>query len=380
MANFNVMTKAGRDKLTPRAEPYFVRLEPGVFVGCRKLPDGAVAWIARKRLESGKQKYHALGAMPDFAAAKAAAEAWARGAERLTVSGPVTVERACRYYVDALREKHREAAARDAEKRFERLIYNVPLGKLSLTKLTPAMLETWLAAQVPPGTKDEIERRQDTANRNWKALRAALNKAFKGGLVASADGWRNVEAFPESDRRRAALADPELIAALLAALPTYLRPFVLGLAWIGCRPGELAAVTAGDFDAKAGTLRLESGKTGERVIGLNAEALELMKAETEDKLPGAYVFTRKFGQPWKDAKWRDPFRLAARAAGLPDGITAYCLRHGELTRLLAGGVDAIHVAKQSGTSVKQLERHYNHTDIETVRNMINSVPTLVKAS
>ena len=53
------------------------------------------------------------------------------------------------------------------------------------------------------------------------------------------------------------------------------------------------------------------------------------------------------------------FAEAAKAAGLPDGATIYCLRHTAITRALLAGVPVRLVASSFDTSVAMIERTYS---------------------
>jgi integrase len=69
---------------------------------------------------------------------------------------------------------------------------------------------------------------------------------------------------------------------------------------------------------------------------------------------------RANGEPWDKNSWKWPIAAAAKAAKLPDGVTAYTLRHSTITDLVAGGLPLLTVAQISGTSAEMIERHYGH--------------------
>jgi hypothetical protein len=67
----------------------------------------------------------------DYNAAQAAAVAWfatLEGGAGVDSKSVATVTAACRAYVTELRKGHRETAAHDAEKCFERTVFEHPLG------------------------------------------------------------------------------------------------------------------------------------------------------------------------------------------------------------------------------------------------------------
>lgn len=145
--------------------------------------------------------------------------------------------------------------------------------------------------------------------------------------------------------------------------------WILTMLYTGMRPGETAALTwsAVDFQnneihitqaREAGTRTVKGPKTaaGVRDIPMRPELrAKLMAAKGE---PFALVFPAASDGPAAGsvmARWWDSF---SKAAGLPDDLTAYCLRHTFCTDLQAAGVP-INVAKDL----------MGHTDISTTANI-----------
>ena len=54
------------------------------------------------------------------------------------------------------------------------------------------------------------------------------------------------------------------------------------------------------------------------------------------------------------------FAWAVAAAGLPESVTPYSLRHSGLSWALAAGIPAVDVARFGGTSLQMLESTYHH--------------------
>jgi integrase len=65
------------------------------------------------------------------------------------------------------------------------------------------------------------------------------------------------------------------------------------------------------------------------------------------------------GLRWSAAAHRELFAEAAKAARLPDGATAYCLRHTAITRALLAGVPVRLVASSFDTSIQMIEKTYS---------------------
>lgn len=54
--------------------------------------------------------------------------------------------------------------------------------------------------------------------------------------------------------------------------------------------------------------------------------------------------------------WKHPIKHAAATNKLPDGFSAYTLRHSVITDLVRGGLPVLTVAQLAGTSVAMIER------------------------
>lgn len=351
---------ADRKKLEPRREPYWERIKSGCFLGFRKLDDGTGTWIARWRTEEGSQKYHALGSLQNYDDAAKVAREWFEQCHGGSTE-VVDVEEACKRYVTDRRTEKGEATAKDAEGRFKRLVYGNKFGRIKLSALRTAHLTDWRNAMLERDDEDDdpdAERRaKDSANRNLATLKAVLNLAYRMGLVASTAQWDRVEAYKGVGKRRdvsLTMVDrKKLIAAATPDLTTFLQAMLL----TGCRPGELASCTIGDLDP-AGLLTV-TGKTGRRTIPLAPKALELLKSAAGQRDILEPLLTRS-GVAWTRFEWRDAFQEARKAAGLPETVVMYSLRHVAISEMLVSGMDPMTVSKIAGTSIEMISRHYGH--------------------
>ena len=361
----SIKSVADRKKLEPRREPYWDRIEAGCFLGYRKLNDGTGTWIARWRTEEETQKYQALGSVQTYDDAAKLAREWF---EQCRGGSPeiVDVEEACKRYVtDRLTEKG-DATAKDADGRFKRLVFGTKFGRIKLSALRTAHITDWRNAMVERDDGDEVDedddpdadrRAKDSANRNLATLKAALNLAYRMGLVASTAQWDRVEAYKGVGKRRdvsLTMTDrKKLIAAATPDLTTFLQAMLL----TGCRPGELASSNVGDLDP-AGLLTV-TGKTGRRTIPLSPKALALLKSAAGQRDILKPLLTRS-GMAWTRFEWRDAFREARTAAGLPETVVMYSLRHVAISEMLVSGMDPMTVSKIAGTSIEMISRHYGH--------------------
>lgn len=375
----NIEKAGDRSKLEPRREPYWDRIEAGCYLGYRKLEDGTGTWIARWRNEEGGQKYRAIGSTPSVgydAAVKAARQWFAQCKGGSTEV--ITVEEACRRYVIDRRTEKGEGTAKDAEGRFNRLVYGTKFGKIKLPSLRTAHIADWRNAQVAQDDDAEDDpdakrRAKDSANRNLATLKAALNLAYRMGLASSTEQWDRVQSYQEVAKRR----DVSLLMLdrkkLITAASPDLKVFLNAMLLTACRPGELAGCMVGDLDP-AGLLTV-AGKTGRRTIPISPKALALLKSSAGDRDLDEPLLTRS-GVAWTRFEWRDAFQEARRAAGLPEKVVMYSLRHVAISEMLVAGIDPMTVSKIAGTSIAMISSNYGHLIKERVVEQLARVKAI----
>ena len=368
MAN-QIDSKTKRDRLKPRREPYWATLEKFVALGYRKPETGIGTWIARRRDENERYRYQTLGTHESFDSAARSAREWLGLVTKGINTGVVTVKDATDTYVAALLDKGRTSTANDAKGRFKRLVNTEPIGKIPLSKLTSIHIRKWLNDQI---NKDEladdedIRRSKDSANRNLSSLKAALTLAQVNRLVASDDAWAVVKPFSQvGARRKDAFLTMEARTALLAACPDDLALLVRAALLTGARPGELAALTVGDFSKSQKVLTLR-GKTGARTVAISTVASDFFIKLSQRKTPSAPLLSTSYGQAWNKDSWKKPFRNAVKKANLPVSVVLYSLRHTAISEMIMGGMDAFMVAKLTGTSVAMIEKNYGHLSHDVV--------------
>lgn len=379
-------TVAARDKLKPRRGPYWHRLSKGCHVGFRKMTStGHGSWLARARDEeaSVQHLYKPLGEFLELAdhlrfdAAAKAAQAWFDHLGRGGAAGGATVSEACTRYVKHLRTHKTDRAAEDAEARFKNYVLNKPkLAATELTKLTPMQLEAWRKSlkELPTrsgGRRGEL-RSASTLNRDMTCFRAALNLAFMDGLVTSDFAWRSkLRPIKNADRRRELYLDRAQRLKFIEKAPPDLAAFLRGLCQLPLRPGALAKLTAGDYDKRLKVLKIGQDKAGkDRRIKIPDVTATFFEEACKDKLPTAPLLARADGKAWNKDAWKGPVKEAVVAAKLPDGTTAYTLRHSVISDLVHDGLDLLTVAQISGTSVAMIERHYGHLRSEVAASAL----------
>jgi integrase len=370
-----------RGRLQLRRDPYWLRLTAGRYVGFRRMTPGkAGTWLARAYTDSG-YAYETLGDFADkpeverYDAAKRTADEWFKHLDAGGSTEPTSVKAACEAYLEKLRSEKSEQAKKDSEGYFKRLVWDDPIARVLLSKLSKAHMAEW---------RERVLKHNDdrsSFNRNITPVRAALNLAHEQGKVSSDQAWltalRPFGAKELGERRRKGTLDRDERRELVANSSEEARPFFKALALLPMRPGEVAALHVEHLNVREQALQIPTGKTESRIIPLPAEAFAHFKACAKGKLPGAWLIARADGSQWKKEAWRDEIKAAARKAKLPRATVAYTLRHSLITELVQGNadrgvppLDIFTVAALSGTSVKMIEKHYGHLNKEHARKAL----------
>ena len=318
--------RAARLRLKTRREPYWRTISEGLAVGYRKGSKGGT-WVARHYTPEHGRRFQALGTTDDvidadgahilsFAQAQEAARKWFSelamqdGGELKT--GSYTVSDAMADYV---RDYNRRGGKGLSV--LESIInahIKPALGDIVLSKLTRRRIESWLddIASKPPRlrTKKGAEqvysempdgaeaqrRRRSTANRTLTVLKAALNLAHQHRRAATRDAWSSVKPYREADAPKIQYLNDKESKRLVNACPDDLRAIVTAALLSGARYGELAALTAGDYNADNGALHIARSKSGKmRDIFLTDEGKEFFAQAAVGKQRGDLVFIRANG-------------------------------------------------------------------------------------
>ena len=128
------------------------------------------------------------------------------------------------------------------------------------------------------------------------------------------------------------------------------------------RPAVFARLIVADFDQRQTVLRVERDKKAkDRYVPLPKETAALLEKNCAGKPSSGFVFMDGNGSPWNKDSWKKAFKRAAKAADLPETVTAYTLRHSVITDLISlHDLDINTVAIISGTSARMIEQHYGH--------------------
>jgi len=383
----NLETRTARSRLPVRHKPFFRLIEPGLHLGYRKLTSGPGTWL--KRCYVGKGKYVTENLRtPDGAVVLAddyedsdgerilsfaQAQRAARGPR--AVRGGLTVADVIAADLEYLRSDGRSAhSLEDTSRRVAAHILPF-LGGVKVSALTPERLRRWrdalasTAARVrtPRGAEQryrtsDSRARRNSADRVWKTLRAALNRAFHDGKIETDHAWRKVKGFRGVDTARMHYLSIVEAKRLTNAAPLEFRPLLqVGLA-TGCRYGELAALTVADFNPDAGTLAIHRSKTGKpRHVVLSDEGIALFVALTAGRPSADLMLRRSNGEPWRASNQGRLMRETCARAKITPAISFHGLRHTWASHAVMNGMPLTVVARNLGhANTKMVEKHYGH--------------------
>ena len=385
-------TRAARERLATREEPYWRLVSEGAHIGYSKGKRGGY-WVARHRPvghTTGGYVKTRLGEADDmsdadgdrfltFKQAQAAARTWfdaitAGDRPAKAAAQPYTVGEALDDYLAQFTGKSLSATRSRAD-----AIIRPELGQLDTAKLTAAKLGAWLRSRaeaparlrtakgsssvnVREAVGDEaVRRRRSTANRDFTVLKAALNVAFREGKIASDEAWRKVRPFRNVDGAKARyLSDAEVQRLANACDPAF-RPMVQAAVLTGARYGDLAKAKVRDLDAASATLWLPDGKGGRpRAVYLESEGAELFAGLAAGRSIDAPLLPRPDGGRWK-ASEQQRYLAAAWENGKVERATFHDLRRTYGARLARKGVPMAVIAEALGHADQRITtKHYAH--------------------
>jgi len=391
----SLATRSARQRLALRGKPFWRALETGLHLGYRRRATGG-SWIARRRLDDGIYREGKLGladdlqdadgeTILDFSQAQVEARRWWLEEHRRDKGlsaprkGPYTVAQACDDYLEDYRRRGGRAVTVLSYAFTGHVLPK--LGTVRVDRLTTVQLQDWHrsiaeqprrlrtrpgAAQnyVPLDQSDPeaVRQRRATANRILNFFRAALNLAWRNGLVPSDDAWRRVKPFRGVDAPVVRYLDTEEIIRFLNACSGAFRDLVHLALLTGCRYGELCRIKVGDYNRDVGALTVRIGKGGKsRHVTLSEEGPELIEQLIAGKGSDELMLLRDDGTPWGKSHQKRPMDLASVRAAITPGVSFHVLRHTHASHLAMRAVPMAVIARQLGHADTRItERHYAH--------------------
>ena len=393
-------TRGQRERLRAGEKFYWRTLLPGLLhLGYRRRRGACGVWYVRRYLgedvraredgstkRQGRYSTRRLGLADDRAEADgkivltfAQAQARAQADHPRAKRGALTVAEAVKRYIEWMRGQGK-ATPDEVAKRAA--LHILPaLGAIKVADLTTDRLNRWrdsLAAspallRSPKGasglnfrltadTDDARRARRSSANKVLTILKAALNRAFKDGLVESDREWRRFESFDNVEAVRERSLTVEEVQRLINAADhsSGFRDLLHAAILTGCRFGELIRLCCGDFaDDKIAILKSKSGKP-RRVI-LTEEGVAFFSQRTAGRDPKEIMLPhRRLKREWRKSEQKRPM-LAACVAARIEPLGIHQLRHTWASLSVMGGVPLLVVASNLGhANTKMVEKHYGH--------------------
>ena len=146
---------------------------------------------------------------------------------------------------------------------------------------------------------------------------------------------------------RTVIISKDDLEQIMAETTPVFRQFVFALRHTGCRPSEVASVTAGHVDTNLWrwvfTEHKTDGKIEERIVWLDDEMIELTKRLVE-LYPEGSLFRNTLDKPWSRNAISQAFGRARMKLGIDDGAVPYAVRHTFITEGLTNGVPTATIA------------------------------------
>jgi integrase/recombinase XerD len=172
--------------------------------------------------------------------------------------------------------------------------------------------------------------------------------------------------LPRPNRRTAIPTHEQVGRIFDAAWGQPFRDLLTALQETGCRPSEVATLTADRVDLGAGIWRVKNKTrtaTGEatRKVYLTPAMIELTRRRMEGMMsPTGPVFTNSRGRPWTKGPISYRFVRLQRKLGYGAECTAYAFRRLWITDALERGINPAVVAELVGhKSLDMIMKHYN---------------------
>ncbi len=380
-------TIAGVKALQPRNAVYWHKLTKGAHVGIRKTGKVGTtegSWHAR-HTDSANGNYRtqkSLGADIGFDGASELAREFCKS-KTAGVDHTYTVGMAIEAYIDNRSAEKTEESGQGGK---QNLGKHIPESLLNqpVADLNKGILRRWRNALLEGanGNKPVVK---TTANRIMADFIGALNLCYNDGVVDSKKAWTKLR-FKSSkgEGARDVFFTPEQEQTLLSLCDGQFKVLIEAALLIGARPpGELANLRVRDFDAAKGSLKITAdsvgaGKTGAREMILSDKGVEFFELHTAGKSGDDWIIPKDSGEKWRPHDQYLPWQMIRRknkkldeSLRFPHEAVLYSCRHTYISRMVAGGVPMLAIAKNAGTSVQMIEEHYGHFAETDLRAMLN---------
>jgi integrase len=245
-----------------------------------------------------------------------------------------------------------------------------PLGSLTLSRITPEMIQTLIDNMIPQ-RKGKAKQRQRLAPATKLQAAALVRRLFNWAKKRRMWAGENPVSFIELekvDNSRSTVLDSDGVQRLLEALSSHpntrMSLIIMACLWTGRRVGELKGLSWGCVDLDRGIvtpLRTKSGK--KQTFVLNSKAMEVFTEAYSCRL-GELVFPNAEGKLYGNlnACW-SRFR---NSYGFP-GLWIHDLRRTAITLWAEAGLNPQTIMALSGHETLQVMMRYTRISTEAAR-------------
>lgn len=216
-----------------------------------------------------------------------------------------------------------------------------------------------------------------TINIDVRTLKASMQLALDWKLIYD-HPFEKAKAIRTIQTEKSHFSDEEILRLLDVIKDEWFARIVKFAILTGLRRGEILNLSWGDYDAKTGTVNIQSSpgyrvKGGKmRRIPLQAEGIALL-SEIPQGRKDEKIFTREDGsEPAEDAVTKK-FKRAVKAARLSDDLHFHSLRHTFGTKAANSGVSANVLKAIMGHSNIKTTEGYMGRDEDAMRAQIQKV-------
>lgn len=335
-------SRTARLKLSPRRDPYWRVIVPGLFIGYRRLAESSGTWVVRRRA-GDRYKINRVGIADDFSDEdRVAVFTYAQAIEkaRRIVAGEHlaaarhhgdgwTVSDCLAYYFETeLAGKRGTEGIRPTVKH-----HVADLGPRLVNALRAEHYRAWLSKvavspvrrrgrEVPVDRDDEeaVRSRRASANRVWGTVRAAIDYAWCNDKLKGAEPhWKKVSPLDLGEAPVPRMLDDDEARRLLNGCDPEFRPIVEAAFVTGARYGELCRLVVSDYDYERRSVRIRQTKSSKTLWQpLTDEGVGLFETLAVGRKPNEPLLARADGRAWGRSEQSRRIRAAAEHAKLED--------------------------------------------------------------
>ncbi len=256
--------------------------------------------------------------------------------------------------------------------RIERLIDH--FGRYPLDRITWTIVENYKRRRLEEGAS------KVTINKELRILKTIVKRAIETGLYSG--DMPKIELFPDKEREIVRALTPEEAERLIDACPEWFKPVVIFVLNTGLRAGEIFSLRweQVDFEKEVILLERDTTKTKETYkVFMNPAVKELLlklKKEQEEKgIDHGYIFTNKYGLPYKyeDRTYRKVFATACKKAGIKD-FRFHDLRHTFASWVAMNSRDIYAVQQLLHHKDIKMTRRYAHLTDSYLKSIVKNIP------